>query len=584
MGLILSINCGIGSSVGVFAENGVPIICIEEERFNRIKNSFGFPEKALSYLIDKKIVSNEIVEKVLFTNSENGIASKKAFYEYYDASFATALKNSKNETGKYFNNLLTKIRDTRLYEIYCGIRYGKAGNGSEEINKILKNFGLDTNKVLCVEHHLCHAASAYYGLARNKEDKYLVFTLDGGGDGLTSTVSKGYNSKLERQSSSDCYSIGNMYSAVTYFLGFTPHEHEYKLMGLAPYVNPKYVEKYKPFFAQFLKLKEDDTVFYNPIKLNHAKFFECLVDQFPKDRFDNISAGLQAFTEEIVCKWVKGNIKKYGINKVLCGGGVFMNVKLNKLLSELPEVEYIDVFPSCGDESNIFGAAFYTFSTTKQWSKGLLERYTLGTKPIDIETSIEKYYNKIVAKKIENANKYIAEQLAAGKIVARCSGAMEFGARALGNRSILADPRNLSSVNRINQMVKKRDFWMPFAPAMLAEKADTLIDIPDSLKQQQSPFMMFAFNAKENKRNVIPCGLHQADFTARAETVSESKYPDMHEIISNFDNLTGVPCILNTSFNLHGYPIVENADQAIDVLLNSEIDVLIVENYCLKRA
>ena len=160
---------------------------------------------------------------------------------------------------------------------------------------------------------------------------------------------------------------------------------------------------------------------------------------------------------------------------------------------------------------------------------------------------------------------------------------MEFGARALGNRSVLANPANMQNINRINRSVKKRDFWMPFAPAMLEEETSTLIDIPNSLKPQGAPYMMFAFDTKEDKRDNIVCGAHQADFTARAQTVSKEQYPEFHDIIAKFKNITGIPCVLNTSFNLHGYPIVENATQAIEVLLKSEIDLLAIDDYLISR-
>ena len=160
---------------------------------------------------------------------------------------------------------------------------------------------------------------------------------------------------------------------------------------------------------------------------------------------------------------------------------------------------------------------------------------------------------------------------------------MEFGARALGNRSILANPSQMQNINKINKSVKKRDFWMPFAPAMLWEDADTMIDIPASLQKQGSPYMMFAFDTKEEARDKITCGIHQADFTARAQTVTKEINPDLYAIVSEFKKLTGIPCVLNTSFNLHGYPIVASSEQAIDVLLNSEIDALVIDNYIIKR-
>jgi len=581
--MILAINSGIGSSIGVFRE-GLPELCIEEERFNRVKNWMGFPEKAFQYLLDKNVISNESVEWIALCDTNPATHSRKSFYGSYDNYFEFA--STKNEVPssvlKYY------LKKSVLYNAYIAIRFGKGKKIDAKVDSVklfLTEKGFAESKIKRIDHHLCHASSAYYGLANSLQDKYLAFTLDGGGDNrITSTVSIGVDGKIDKKSESNCYSIGNMYSAVTYYLGFTAHEHEYKLMGLAPYVNPKYAEQYRNYFSQFLSLKNDDTEFYNPIQLGHIEFFDRLLKDLKKARFDNIAAGLQAFTEEIVSRWVKGNIKKHGVGKIVCAGGVFMNVKLNKLLSTLSEVEFVDIFPSCGDESNIFGAAYHVFNENVSRKIGLLSNYTLGTTPgNNVENRINPFLDKVTALKLDNPNKYIAEQLAANNIVARCSGNMEFGARSLGNRSIMANPNNLANVNKINQSVKKRDFWMPFAPAMIWEKAETLIKIPASLKKQGSPYMMFAFDTVESKRDSIICGIHQADFTARAQSITKERYPDFHEIISHFDSITGVPCVLNTSFNLHGFPIVENVEQAIEVLLDSKIDLLVVDNYAIRR-
>lgn len=581
--MIIAINSGIGSSIGVFRD-GFPDICVEEERFNRVKNWMGFPEKALQYLIDQKIIIVDQVEWVALSDTNTMVHTREAFYGNYNKYFEFAAERNKlpDNAFKFF------LKSTFLYKIYLSLFHKKKKvieNKVDYAKEYLVKKGFKSEVIVRFDHHLCHASSAYYGLAKSLNNKYLVFTLDGGGDqGITNTVSVGEQGKLNRLSHSNCYSIGNMYSAVTYYLGFIAHEHEYKLMGLAPYVNPKYAEKYRNYFKQFLDLKNDDTEFYNPIKLDHIEFFNRLLKDLKKSRFDNIAAGLQDFTEEIVTRWIVGNIKKHGISRVVCAGGVFMNVKLNKLLSTNKHIEYIDVFPSCGDESNIFGAAYYLFNEKVERKVDLLKTYTVGTKPsFDLDSAISKFKEKVVVEKLDNANKFIAEKLAQNKIVARCSGPMEFGARALGNRSIMANPNNLANVNKINQSVKKRDFWMPFAPAMLWDKAHTLIKIPDSLKEQGSPYMMFAFDTVEEKRDNIICGIHQADFTARAQSITKERYPDFYEIISYFDALTGVPCVLNTSFNLHGFPIVENSVQAIEVLLDSKIDLLVIDNYALMR-
>ena len=584
MSLILSINAGINSSVGLFRD-GKPVVCLEEERFNRIKNWFGFPEKALKYLLDNEYFKPNELTDIAVCDEVLGNVSRERFYQryanHYDRGKQLAYNTRQAKTKLDIKN---KLKSTGLYKNYIEAKRERKKDlhYNERLHQQIASYGLDLNKVVHVEHHLCHAATAYYGLAQSSDEQYLVFTLDGGGDDLRSTVSIAQGGEIKRKSATNEYSIGNIYSAVTHHLGFRSHEHEYKLMGLAPYVKQEFAEQSKGFFEQYLFLENDDTTFANPEFINHSRFFAALIKEFTGSRFDNIAAGLQAFTEDIVLRWVKGNVKKYGIKKLVCAGGVFMNVKLNKLIAELPEVEWVNVFPSCGDETNIFGAAFHVHNTQHQKTVGLLNEFTLGAEPNDVENAIRKYEADILVEKHDDINAYVAQELADNKIVARCSGRMEFGARALGNRSVLANPSRMQNVAKINQSVKKRDFWMPFAPAMLEEDADSFINIPESLRHGSS-YMMFAFDTVEDKRDDIVCGVHQADHTARAQIVTKELYPEFHDLISKFKELTGIGCLLNTSFNLHGYPIVENTEQAIDVLLRSEIDILVVDNYCIKR-
>ncbi|MBW7912616.1 MAG: hypothetical protein H3C54_02680 [Taibaiella sp.] len=586
MSLILAINAGINSSVGLF-KDGRPVICVEEERINRVKNWFGFPDQALQYLLSEKYFNPKDLTDIAICDEVVNDISREKFYRRYDYHYnygKLLAYNIKLERTKL--DIKNKLKSAGLYKSYVQARQEQSEDKSyhKELYNKIASYGLDILKIIHVEHHLCHAASAYYGLATDINEPYLVFTLDGGGDNLRSTVSIGKKGNIERKSAGNEYSVGNIYSAITHHLGFRSHEHEYKLMGLAPYVNQDYAEKYKGFFEHYLKLVNDDTEFANPYFINHSVFFAEVIKNLTGSRFDNIAAGLQAFTEEIVVRWVKGNIRKYGIKKILCSGGVFMNVKLNKLLSQLPEVEYIDVFPSCGDESNIFGAAFHVHNSKYNKACSLLSSYTLGPAPSnDLTTALEKYKGHITIEQSDSIYESVAAMLSDNMIVAHCSGNMEFGARALGNRSILANPSQMQNINKINKSVKKRDFWMPFAPAMLWEDAHTMINIPSSLAQQGSPYMMFAFDTKVNMRDNIICGIHQADFTARAQTVTQEKHPALHAIIKAFKAKTGTPCVLNTSFNLHGYPIVTNTKQAVEVLLNSEIDVLVIDNYIIRR-
>ncbi len=583
---ILAVNDGIGSSAGLF-KNGKAIFCCEEERFNRAKNWLGYPEHVISYIFANLEIELNEIDMVVLTNerimSEH---SKDSFKKYYDDNFELAMNHLKSAYHRSNKKIKSVIKKSPL---------GLINNLRQEISKKkaiclsterLIDFGFNEAIISRVNHHICHASSAYYGLSQNTNQDYLVFSLDGGGDEFTSTVFSGTNGELKLLSGSGSFSIGNMYSGVTYFLGFRPHEHEYKLMGLAPYVNPTYSEEYCNYFRQFIDLKNDETEFYNPENLDYSVFFYRLLSDLNRDRFDNIAAGLQKFTEEICLRWIKGNIRKYNIKKILLSGGVFMNVKMNKLIAELPEVEFVDVFPSCGDESNIFGAAFYTYNKKFKKEVSLLSSYTLGTDPTrDLENSLQKHSAKINVESSSETNKKIAELLADNKIVARCSGKMEFGARALGNRSIMANPSKLQNITKINQAVKKRDFWMPFAPAILIDKANEYVKIPNSIKDHGSPYMMFAVDTlnDDNKRQEITCGIHQSDYTARIEGVNNKIYPDFYNIIDEFYKITGIPCVLNTSFNLHGFPIVENSDQAINVLLNSKIDYLIIDNKIISR-
>ena len=559
---------------------------MEEERLNRVKNWMGFPTMAFDYVLKHVIKDISKVDRVALCNIRYQVQNRDKFYKGYDEKYLLSrellLNNSTTAKDKSKTTFRSVLAKTPLKSLYRSINPVKEEPDLDTDYIVSKGFPRE--KICRVEHHLCHAAAVYYGLVKDVNEKYLVFTLDGGGDQFRDTVSIAQGGKIERVGGSYNFSVGNLYSGLTYHLGFTPHEHEYKLMGLAPYANKKYAGKYKDMFYKYLNLANDDTEFVNPIPMNSADYFKYLQQDFSHCRFDNMAAGLQDFTEEIVIRWIKGNMKKHGINKILGSGGVFMNVKLNMLISKLPEVEFIDVFPSCGDESNIFGAAFYVFNEECERKVGLLDKYTLGIRAEDdLDAAISKYKDTLVIEKHDGINKWVASQLVDNKIVARCSGEMEFGARALGNRSIMANPSNMQNVNKINQAVKKRDFWMPFAPASTDELMYDAFVIPKSLKPHGSPYMMFAFDTNEAIKESVVCGIHQADNTARVETLNKERYPAFHEIVTEFHRLTGIPASLNTSFNLHGFPIVATTQEAIEVLLDSKIDILVVGDYSFRK-
>lgn len=585
---ILGINTGLNSSIVLMKDNKV-VFGIQEERLSRIKNQPGFPELSVNATLEHCGLTVKDINRVFIGGKSSKIAQSR---EDDLNKFHTRYGLIKNEWFGENNQFPFKFTEIGQKILQFQQRPQKK---EKDLEDCLKENGL-LEKHERFDHHLCHAASSYYGLMKNKRDKYLIFSMDGGGDGRTSAVFIGHNGNLEEIASSDSFSPACLYAHITYIMGFMPHEHEYKLMGLAPYANPKYVTAVKELLAQFQGFDKDNPlIFTNTSKYPYVRNSggdqkqELIHDLFKtvlNMRFDTLAAGLQLLSEELAIKWIKAGIERTGIRKILLSGGFFMNVKANKLISELPEVEFIDVFPSCGDETNAFGAAFLGYNKMRKSGSPDIEfgDFCLGTDALfDIDEAMKKYSDKVNFEKVGNINEKIVDLLIERKIVARCSGHMEFGARALGNRSILASPDDLRIINKINAAIKKRDFWMPFAPAIMEDKLESIVEVPKSLKGTYSPYMMFTFLIKPDMFEKIVAGTHQADKTARAQTVNSKIYPEFYDIISKFYEKTGIPAVLNTSFNLHGYPIVLGACDAVDVYLNSELDVLVIGNWIVTK-
>jgi carbamoyltransferase len=378
----------------------------------------------------------------------------------------------------------------------------------------------------------------------------------------------------------DADSLGAIYSWITYGMGFVPLEHEYKLMGMGPYASDRAAEETAKVFTRYLGLDDTGLKFRRKTRRRTNDFYDLIERELRGKRFDYICAGLQRFTEDLLCQWIANAVRATGVRKVLAAGGVFMNVKANKRISELPEVDSFEAFPSCGDETLSLGA--YYLEAAKQYGDEHvppLSNFYLGDAPGDdeIEAAIREYGYE--AERPADIADRVADLLAQGHPVARCAGPMEFGARALGNRSILADPRAQDVVRVINRMVKKRDFWMPFAPMVKASRQHDYVINP---KQLHSPYMMMTFDTKSNFRDLI-AAVHNADLTCRAQILEPRQNPEMHAILDAFERRTGSGIILNTSFNLHGFPIVRTAAEALDVLRDSGLEYLQLGNYLVSK-
>lgn len=317
-------------------------------------------------------------------------------------------------------------------------------------------------------------------------------------------------------------------------------------------------------------------------KLMCVKSLPYLVENLLFERFDNICGAIQQFTEELIIEWISYWMKP-GISDIVLGGGVMMNVKAMKKVYEMPEINSLFVVPSSGDESLVLGGVFQGNRLLNQPTENITHLY-LGSQ--NDSDKILNYLESIKDKyKFEQLNhtkmaQKVAKLLANNEVVARCCGREEWGARALGNRSILCNPANFKNIDLLNQYIKDRDFWMPFTPSILNEDIDDYIINP---RKMPVPYMCITFDSTDLARDLIPAALHPHDYTVRPQGVIKEWNPEYHEILSEFKKLTGISALLNTSFNLHGEPNVSNHVDAIHTLENSNLKYLILDSFFVEK-
>ena len=570
---ILGIHDGHNCSAAII-DDGVIVAAIQEERLTRHKNQGGFPTNAVKEVLSLCNLAIRDIDQVAFSGYGK---SKVKTREDILANYLRKIEPGKRGFAK---DITEPFRSFPSAEAKRQRRQKR--KQKERMEPLIKD-GLDEKKIRFINHHLCHASAAYYGQG-NKKDKILVLTCDAAGDGICASVSIGRDGKLERLATvSQSDSVPVFYSLITFLMGFVPLEHEYKLMGLAPYsVGSQQSRKVCSYLRSLFRFTAE-----NPLGWQRA---DDVVDTFkigPElkkyiayKRFDNIVAGLQLFIEEFFVEWIRRVIRETNVHKLALSGGLFMNVKLNKLIMEMEEVESVFVFPSCGDETYSIGAAWAAYAEYLNANKQRADIQELGPFYLGREFTQQQVEDAIAEFKFrkrvrvvphEDIEKRCAELLAEGRVVARFKGPMEFGARALGNRSILASPDNWDNVKVINEMIKKRDFWMPFAPSMLSEFSSQYLHNPKKVK---APYMIIAFETCKDKLKKIVASVHPYDHSCRPQIVEKEWNPDYYRLISYYKDLTGEGAILNTSFNLHGFPIVYKPQEALEVFDESGLQYL----------
>ena len=594
MSYILGISAFYHDSAASLIKDGNIISAAQEERFTRIKHDSSYPYNAVKFVLNNSKLDISEVDHIVFY--EKPFLKFERLLETYVAFAPKGFKSFSKAMPIWLRDKLFQ----KKMIMDCLKRH----------NSNFKN----ENKILFSEHHLSHAASAFYP---SPFDEAVILTADGVGEWATTTVAIGKNNNLEiKKELHFPHSLGLLYSAFTYYTGFKVNSGEYKLMGLAPYGTPKYVEK---ILENLIDLKDDGTFMLDQKYFNYCtgltmtnKKFDKLFGQKPripdKDQITqfhmDIAASIQNVTEIIMLKLTKSLKSEYGINNLCLAGGVALNCVANGKILKEKIFDNIWVQPAAGDAGGSLGAALAYWhidlnKERKDIKKDNMQGSYLGNKYSDKEIKIE--LDKIGA----NYNEYdqqtiidkTASSLSEGKAIGWFQGRMEFGPRALGNRSILGDPRSENMQKNLNLKVKYRESFRPFAPSVLRDEVNNWFEM-----NTDSPYMLMVSNIKKEKsidmseeqkklfgidllnikRSEIPAVTH-VDYSARIQTVSKETNEIYFNLIKKFKEKTNCPVLVNTSFNIRGEPIVNTPLDAYKCFMGTELDVLVLGNFYLEK-
>lgn len=597
---ILGISAFYHDSAAALIVGGKIVAAAQEERFTRVKQTEVFPKEAIQFCLQKANLSLDDLDAVVFYEKpflkfERILETYYAFAPKGIKSFVTAIPVWLGD--KLF--LKKKIRD-ELFEI-------------QPYNK-------KTLTLLFSDHHLSHAASSFY-TSPFKES--AILTIDGAGEWSTACIYTGKGNKLQKLKQLDFpHSVGLLYSSFTYFLGFKVNSGEYKLMGLAPYGDGN-SEETKKFVStikkHFVDIKEDGSIWLNldyfkyttGLRMIHTKKWETLLGLEQRNDEDEITAShcnlawaIQAVTEEIVLKMAKNAKQLTGMENICLSGGVALNCVSNGKLLKSGIFNGVFIQPASGDAGGALGAALaiHHMHFNEKRSIGVSEMGDACFGPNFNENNTIELQNKFGAvstkfNSFASLCEAVAKKLASEKVVGWFQDGMEFGPRALGNRSILADPRSAEMQTTLNLKIKFREGFRPFAPSVLEEDCANYFEL-----KNPSPYMLFTapvlpahrVNSPSNgsqgnpigkiheKRSSIPAVTHM-DYSARVQTVNELTNPKFYALISAFKNETDCSLLINTSFNVRGEPIVCTPEDAFSCFMRTNMDYLVIGNYLFEK-
>lgn len=594
--IILGFHCGHNASAALMID-GRMVGAVQEERFSKRKNQVAFPARSIGHLvkvhlggdvgrIDKVAMATTEVDPVglaVARYSNFSVADHvKENHEYWKPVFYDGVPNE----GAYWREMFR--RGERLNaDQNIDVSYMHSDQPLEQLVRFVSDIARPAamrdrfgyrGPCEALDHHSCHAYYAFHGavLPPAWQRDALVLTADSWGDGLNwSAWVAEVDGTLRRVGFGADHGVARIYRNVTLIMGMKPNEHEYKVMGLSGYSRPsKYVDAVHQILSDVLDFRDGRFIRNKPLK---ESYFD-LRDRLEGHRFDNIAAGVQNWSTRVTTAWIRHWLRETGLRGLCYSGGLSMNIKANGEILEMPELDWMSVPASGGDETLPLGACFMAARQSGESVESLSHVY-LGV--INGQVATEDDWRRGIAAAGSDPEEFevlenmtaprLAALLVANVILARCVGPMEFGARSLGNRSILANPADFHNLKRINDAIKNRDFWMPFTPSILREKTERYLVNP---KGVVSPYMTIGFRTTEAAMREIPAALHPGDFTARPQFVDRQTNPTYWELISEFDKLTGIPALLNTSLNLHGDPMNSTVSDAARTLALSELDCL----------
>ncbi len=558
-------------------EDGKILAAVEEERLSRIKlhngNEDGEPILSLEMALKMTNSTPENIDKIAL-----GIMPAAEMQAYIHHDLFQVQKNRK----WILASLLSKSITWDKYWLWYPYFYNQFR--INRTKKLLAKVGLGDKPIEFVDHHRSHAAAAYYSSGKSRA---LIVTLDGQGDGQCGQVWLGEEGKLTHlKSVSSYHSPGLFYNFITWYLGYKPMRHEGKITGLAAHGQYEHVADH---FEKMFGLENGEFRYYMaeaqyqhayPHRTNYDKFRAALPRSFEAFSPADVAAGVQVLTERVVAEYVDQFLQKFGPIDVVMAGGVFANVRVNQAIAELPNAKSVYIFPAMGDNGIPAGAALYTFYKSMGWpvihTMPRLDDVYLGPSYSDAEIEAELKKAGLQYTWYDNIAPVIADLLTRSAVVARFDGRMEYGPRALGNRTILYQSTDKSVNDWLNHKLKRTEF-MPFAPVTLAEDME---ENYEQIAKNEYParFMTITFNCSKSMQQGCPAVVH-VDNTARPQLIDEKTNRVYYHIVKEYKKLTGLSSVINTSFNMHEEPIVCSPGDAIRAFTQGYLEYLAISNF-----